>query len=193
MTLSFHRGAPLAALLVASLAGTPARAADTYKVDPDHTYPSIETTHMGVSTFRGKFNHTTGTITLDRAAKTGTVDIQVDAASIDMGHDKVNEHLRSKDFFNVEKYPTATYRGTVKFDGDTPASVEGELTLLGVTKPVTLKIHNFKCIQHPFYKTEDCGADAEAELDRSDFGMTHGVEWGGGKVLLRVQVEALKT
>ena len=193
MTLSLHRGAPLAALLIASLAGTPARAADTYKVDADHTYPSLETTHMGVSTFRGKFNHTTGTITLDRAARTGTVDIQVDTASIDMGHDKVNEHLRSKDFLNVDKYPTATYKGTVKFEGDTPASVDGELTLLGVTRPVTLKINHFTCIQHPFYKTEDCGADALAEFDRSDFGVTYGVEYGGGKILLRIQVEALKT
>ncbi|HZF24683.1 MAG TPA: YceI family protein [Steroidobacteraceae bacterium] len=193
MTFSIHPRAWLATLLIASLAETPALAADTYKIDSDHTYPSVETTHMGVSTFRGKFNKTSGTITLDRAAKTGTVDIVIDTTSIDMGHDKLNEHLRSPDFFNVEKFPTATYKGTIKFKGDAPAAVEGQLTLNGVTKPVTLKINNFKCIPHPYYKVEDCGADAQAEIDRSDFGITHGVEYGGGKVLLRIQVEALKT
>lgn len=193
MTLSRHRPAWLATLLITLLAGTPALAADTYKIDSDHTYPSVETTHMGVSTFRGKFNKTSGTITLDRAAKTGTVDITIDLASIDMGHDKLNEHLRSADFFDVTKFPTATYNGTLKFDGDSPKSVEGQLNLHGVTKPVTLKINSFKCIQHPMYKKEDCGADAEAEIDRADFGITHGVEYGGGKVLLRIQVEALKS
>jgi polyisoprenoid-binding protein YceI len=193
MIFRIRRRAWLATLLIASLAGTPALAADTYKVDSDHTYPSIETTHMGVSTFRGKFNKTSGSITLDKAAKTGTADITIDLSSIDMGHDKLNEHLRSADFFDVAKFPTATYRGTLKFEGDTLKSVDGKLTLHGVTRPVTLKVNSFKCIQHPMYKKEDCGADAETEIDRSDFGITHGVEFGGGKVLLRIQVEALKT
>jgi len=193
MIFRIRRRAWLATLLIASLAGTPALAADTYKVDSDHTYPSIETTHMGVSTFRGKFNKTSGSITLDKAAKTGTADITIDLSSIDMGHDKLNEHLRSADFFDVAKFPTATYKGTLKFEGDTLTSVDGKLTLHGVTRPVTLKVNSFKCIQHPMYKKEDCGADAETEIDRSDFGITHGVEFGGGKVLLRIQVEALKT
>ncbi|HKE43242.1 MAG TPA: YceI family protein [Steroidobacteraceae bacterium] len=193
MIFRIRRRAWLATLLIASLAGTPALAADTYKVDSDHTYPSIETTHMGVSTFRGKFNKTSGSITLDKAAKTGTADITIDLSSIDMGHDKLNEHLRSADFFDVAKFPTATYKGTLKFEGDTLKSVDGKLTLHGVTRPVTLKVNSFKCIQHPMYKKEDCGADAETEIDRSDFGITHGVEFGGGKVLLRIQVEALKT
>lgn len=147
---------------------------------------------MGLSVFRGKFNKTTGRITLDRAAGTGTVEVQFDTSSVDFGHDEVNEHLRGDEFFNVAKYPTATYKGTLKFAGDSPQSVDGQLTLLGVTRPVKLTIHSFKCIDHPYFKKEVCGADAEGELDRSDFGMTKGVEFGGGKVLLRIQVEAMK-
>lgn len=168
--------------------------AQTYNIDPNHTYPSFEADHMGISVWRGKFDKTTGTIVLDRAAKTGSVDITIDTSSIDFGHAKMNEHARSKDLFNVEKYPTATYKGkSIKFDGDKPVAVEGELTLLGVTKPVTLKIDKFKCIQHPMLKREVCGADAKAEFNRNDFGMTFGMNYGfSPDVKLAIQVEAIK-
>jgi polyisoprenoid-binding protein YceI len=192
MSLTNRSRAWLAPLLIGALAGTPTLAADVYEVETNHTYPSVETSHMGISVFRGKFNKTSGMITLDRAAKTGTVEIQIDTSSIDFGHDKLNEELRGAEYFNVAKFPTATYKGTIKFEGKEPDEVDGQLTLLGVTKPVKLDIEEFKCIQHPFYKKEDCGADAEAEIDRADFGMTKGVEWGGGKVKLRIQVEAIK-
>jgi len=166
----------------------------TYNIEPNHTFPSFEADHMGISFWRGKFNKSSGTIVLDRAAKTGTVDITIDAASLDFGHDKMNEHAKGKDMFNVEKFPTATYKGkSIKFNGDTPVAVEGELTLLGVTKQVTLNINKFKCIQHPMFKREACGADASATFNRADFGLDYAVKMGfSPEVKLAIQVEALK-
>lgn len=166
--------------------------ADNYKIEVHHTYPSFEMPHMGISIWRGKFNKTSGTITLDRAAKTGTTNIQIDVASIDFGHDKMNEAALSSDYLAVKKYPTMSYKGTIKFQGDTPVAVDGELTMIGVTKPVNLKINSFKCIDHPFYKKEVCGADAEGDLNRADFGMTKYAEGEAGKLHLRIQVEAIK-
>lgn len=175
------------------LACSPAVAApETFQLDVDHTYPSLEFSHMGISVWRGKFNKTSGSITLDRKARTGAVDIKIDPASIDFGHDKMNEHAVGKDWLDVAQYPAATYKGAIKFKGDTPTAVEGELTFRGVTKPVPLQIKSFKCIDHPFYKREACGADAEGELHRADFGLTKYAEGEAGKVKLRIQVEALK-
>ncbi len=121
-------------------------AADTYKLDPNHTYPSFEADHFGgMSTWRGKFNKSSGEVTLDRAAKTGKVNVTSDISSVDTGNDKLNEHLQAE-FFDVAKYSTAEYKGTsIKFDGDTPIKVMGNLTMHGVTKPVNLKIEHFKC------------------------------------------------
>lgn len=182
----------LALLVSAVVASAPAFAADHYTMDPKHTHPTFEAGHMGISKWRGLFENTTGTIVLDRAAKTGTVDVQIDMASVDFGNDKLDEHVRSPDFFNVEKYPTGTYKGTLKFEGETPKSVEGQLTLLGITKPLTLDIISFKCIQHPMLKKEVCGADAEGEFDRTEFGIAKYADMGGSDVLLRIQVEAFK-
>ena len=181
-----------AALALASVSAF--AAPTTYNIEPNHTYPSFEADHMGISFWRGKFNKSSGTIVLDRAAKTGTVDITIDTASLDFGHDKMNDHAKGKDMFNVEKFPTATYKGkSIKFNGDTPVAVEGELTLLGVTKPVTLTINKFKCIQHPMFKREACGADASATFNRADFGLDYGVKMGfSPEVKLAIQVEALK-
>jgi polyisoprenoid-binding protein YceI len=132
---------PLAlATLLATMAGTTAAAPESYSIESSHTYPSFEASHMGISFWRGKFNSTTGKVTLDRTAKTGTVDISIDAKSIDFGHEKMNEHAIGEDFFNVAKFPTVSYKGKIVFTGDTPTAVDGELTLLGVTKPVKLTI-----------------------------------------------------
>ncbi|MES2070192.1 MAG: YceI family protein [Pseudomonadota bacterium] len=167
--------------------------AQTYNVDPNHTYPSFEADHMGISIWRGKFDKTSGKITLDKAAKTGSVDIVIDTTSLDFGHAKMSDHAKSKDMFNVEQFPTATYKSTaVKFDGDTPVAVEGNLTLLGVTKPVTLTINKFKCIPHPMLKREVCGADASAQFKRTDFGLNYGTPFFAPEVKLAIQVEALK-
>ena len=185
-------------LLAMALAGSAGAAfgtqAERYTIDPTHTFPSIEFDHMGISTWRGKFDKTSGTITLDRAAKTGNIDIAVDMASINFGLAAMDEKARSEDFFTVAKDPTGTYKGTLKFDGDKPSAVDGNITLLGVTRPVRLTINHCNCIQHPMLKQEVCGADAVGEVNWSEFGMKMS-EYGkgdAGKVLLRIQVEALK-
>lgn len=180
-----------AALLLVSSAAALA-APETYTLESGHTYPSFEASHMGISWWRGKFNKSSGSVVLDRAAKTGTVSVEIDAKSVDFGHDKMNEHALNEDFFNVEKYPTITYKGKLQFTGDTPTAVDGELTLLGVTKPVKLTINSFKCIPHPFYKKEVCGADASGSFDRVDFGMDYGAKYGPTVAKLAIQVEALK-
>ncbi|MDB5937601.1 MAG: uncharacterized protein JWQ01_4945 [Massilia sp.] len=184
-------------LIVTVLAASAASAfaADTYAIDPNHTYPSFEADHMGgLSTFRGKFNKTTGTIVVDRAAKTGALDITIDATTLDFGHDKLNNHAKGGDMFDVTKFPTATYKSnSITFKGDVPVSVNGELTLHGVTKPVVLNINKFKCVQHPMLKREVCGADASAEFNRGDFGIGYGLQMGFSPVVkLAIQVEAIK-
>jgi polyisoprenoid-binding protein YceI len=164
----------------------------TYTIDPAHTYPSFEADHMGgMSLWRGKFNTTSGTVTLDRAAKTGSVDVTVQTASINFGHDKMAEHARSADMFDVAKFPTATYKGKFsKWNGDVPTEVTGELTLHGVTKPVKLTINSFMCKANPMTKKESCGADAVAQLNRADFGIDFGANFGfkmDVKVLISIE------
>ncbi len=181
----------IASLLAAS--ATSAIAA-TYNVDPSHTYPSFEADHMGLSVWRGKFDKTSGTITMDRAARTGALDIVIDAASIDFGLDKMNSHAKSPDMFNVEKFPTVTYKSkSFKFDGDKLVGVDGELTLLGVTKPVSLKVDRFNCIMHPRLKREVCGANAVAEFKRTDFGLNYATPAFAPEVKLAIQIEAIKS
>jgi polyisoprenoid-binding protein YceI len=181
-------------LIITALgAALPAVAAEThYTIDSTHTYPSLEMSHMGISVFRGKFNKTTGKITLDRTAKTGTVDVQVDPASLDFGNDEMAESSQEKDWLDVATYPMMTYKGKLTFSGDTPSGVDGELTLRGVTKPLKLSIESFKCIQHPMRKKEVCGADARGEFNRADFGMIKGAEGQAGVMRLLIQVEANK-
>ncbi len=165
----------------------------SYTIDPNHTYPSWEVSHLGISVLRGKFTKTTGKLTLDREAKTGSVQIEVDAASVESGHAKFNDHLRSEDFFNVEKFPKITFQSmSFNFTQDTLATVDGELTLLGVTKPVTLTVNSMGCTTHPRLKREVCGADLVTAIRRSDFGMKYGIPRNGDVVTLRIQVEAHK-
>ncbi len=181
--------------LVALIGGASAALAAPvkYVVDPDHTYPSFEADHFGgMSVWRGKFNKSSGTITLDKLAGTGTVDITVDATSIDFGHDKMNEHARTADMFDVEKFPTITYKGKLaKFKDGKPTEVQGDLTMHGVTKPVILQIRSFKCMQHPMKKKEFCGADAAGKINRDDFGVSFGKDFGFNMdVTLAIQIEA---
>jgi len=183
----------LIALLLAASTGA-AIAADTYNIDPSHTYPSFEADHMGLSVWRGKFDKSSGTITLDRAAKSGSLDITIDASSIDFGMPKLNEHAKTADMFNVEKFPTMSYKSkSFKFNGEQLVEVDGELTMLGVTKPVKLMVDKFKCIMNPRLKREVCGADATAEFKRSDFGLNFGLPAFSPEVKLAIQVEAIKT
>jgi len=187
------RAASLIALS-ALLAGTAAAAPATYVVDPGHTYPSFEADHMGgLSVWRGKFNKSEGRIVLDKVAGTGSVDILIDAASIDFGHDVLNEHMQGADYFDTAKYPRAHYVGKLAgFVDGKPTRVTGTLTLRGVTRPVDLAIGSFKCMPHPMLKREVCGADATGTLQRDQFGITAGKDWGFDmKVQLRIQVEAV--
>ncbi len=178
------------------LAGGSARAGPaTYDIDPNHTYPSFEADHMGgLSTWRGKFDHTTGTVVLDKAAGTGTVDVSIDPASIDFGHARLNEVARGPELFDVAKFPQATYRGRLDgFVDGRPSRVVGELTLHGVTRPLALNIDSFKCMPHPMLKREVCGADALATFRRDDFGIDTGKSFGFKMdVTLRIQVEAIR-
>jgi polyisoprenoid-binding protein YceI len=169
----------------------------TYKVDPEHTHPSFEADHFGgMSVWRGKFNENTGAIVLDREAKTGTVEITIDMNSIDLGLEKLHTHLKSADagMFDTAKFPTATYKGKLaKFKDGAPTEVQGELTMHGVTKPVTLTINSFKCMPHPMKKQEFCGADASGNINREDFGVNWGKAFGFRmETKLAIQVEAFK-
>ncbi|MGJ7904191.1 YceI family protein [Lysobacter sp. 1R34A] len=185
--------ASLTLLAGASFAGAALAAPVTYKIDPTHTYPSFEADHMGVSVWRGKFNKSEGTVVLDKQAGSGTVEVVVDTKSIDFGLDAMNEHASKADLFDSAKFPTATYKGKLAgFVDGAPTRVDGELTLRGVTKPLSLKIAKFKCIPHPMLKRELCGADAGGSFERDQFGMAAGKEYGFSmKVDLRIQVEAV--
>lgn len=169
--------------------------ATTYQLDPTHTYPSFAVDHFGgVSIWRGKFTKTSGTITLDPARKTGTVDVSIDPASIDTGNAQLDQNLRGKDGFDTKEYPSVIYKGTqIQFDGDRPEQVVGTLTLHGVTRPVTLKIDSFKCIINPYFKREVCGVEASAQFDRSDFGIDIGQKLGFNMLTkLQIQAEGIK-
>ncbi len=178
---------------MALLAGAGAYAAPvTYVLDPNHTHPSFEADHFGgISIWRGKFDSASGKVVLDQAAKAGTIDVTVDMTSIDFGLPKLNTHAKSSEMFDVEKYPTATYTGKfTRWNGDSPAEVQGTLTMHGVTKPVALTINSFKCFIHPVTKTQVCGADAAAMLNRADFGVNFGEAYAFKMdVKLQIQVE----
>jgi polyisoprenoid-binding protein YceI len=176
-----------------ALAGGALAAPATYTIDPNHTYPTFEADHMGVSFWRGKINSSSGKITLDKAAGTGTVEVTMDMKSLDFGHQGLNDHAQTPDLFDTAKFPTATFTGKlVKFKDGAPTSVDGSLTLHGVTKPVTLTINKFVCKEHPMMKKEVCGADASTQINREDFGVAFGKQMGFGMgVTLRISVEAL--
>ena len=184
----------LGLIALASLFAAPALAApETYLVDPNHTYPRFEYNHFGYSNQIQRFNKTSGTIVFDRAAKTGSVDIVIDARSVDTGYALFNEHLQGEDFFDTAKYPTITYKSTaVKFDGDKPVAVEGLLTVKGITRPVTLSLGSFQTMPHPIVKKDALGANASARIKRSEFNAGKYAPHVSDDVTLTIAVEALK-
>jgi polyisoprenoid-binding protein YceI len=183
----------IAAVLAASaFAGAAHAESATYNLDPSHSFSRFSYNHLGLSTQLSRFNSSTGTITLDKAAKTGSVDVTIDTKSVDTGFTVFNGHIQGEDFLSTAKYPTATYKSTkVVFEGDKPVAIEGNLTLKGVTKPVTLKINNFVLAQHPMAKKEVIGADASAVIKRSEFNAGKLVPYVGDDVTITVSVEAL--
>jgi polyisoprenoid-binding protein YceI len=188
------------AALAAAVPFAAAAAPETYVLDPAHTVPSFSVSHFGMSTVRGLFEGTSGKVVLDRAAKTGSIEAKIPTGSVFTGYLKPtgagrsrDEHLRSADFFNAAEFPEMIFKSTkMNFAGDKPETIEGTLTLLGVTKPLTLKVDAFTCGPHPFNKKEMCGADLSGSIKRTDFGMKFGVPAIGDEVTLAIAVEAYK-
>jgi polyisoprenoid-binding protein YceI len=183
----------IAFALAAAFSSAAFAAPETFNLDPSHTLPRFEYNHMGFSQQLSRFDKVSGTVTLDRAAKTGSVDVTIDAKSVNTGSTQFNEHIQGKDFLDTAAFPTITYKSTaVKFNGDAVASVEGNLTVKGVTKPVTLTVVSFKCMIHPMLKKEACGATATAQIKRSDFGAGAYAPLVGDEVTLTLPIEAIK-
>ncbi len=181
------------AILVAALIAAPAVAADSYTIDPSHTWPMFEVNHLGFSTQRGRFDKTNGKITLDIAARKGSVDITIDANSLDMGFARWDAPMKSPDFFDVQQYPTIHFTSDkLLFDGDKVVGAEGNFTLLGTTRPLTLTVSNFNCAPHPILRKMHCGADITATILRSQYGMSRYITMVGDEIKLIVPVEADK-
>jgi len=186
----------IAAALAAAtaLVGTAHAEVATYSIDPTHTYVTFEVTHFGTSTNRGRFDKKEGTVQLDKAAKTGKVELTLETGSISTGTAAFDQHLQSDNFLNASAFPTAKFAAsTFSFNGDKVSEVAGQLTLLGKTLPVVLKASNFNCYTNPILKREVCGGDFETTIQRSQWGIGWGINFGiPDTVKLAVQVEAVK-
>ncbi|GKS74449.1 YceI family protein [Acidovorax sp. SUPP950] len=184
----------LAAVAATLAAGAVQAQTATYAVDPTHTFATFEISHFGASVNRGRFDKKEGTVQLDKAAKTGKVELTIDITSINTGVASFDKHLQSADIFDAAKYPTAKFVGDkFTFDGDKLVSVAGDLTIKGKTQPVTFKANQFACYQSPMLKREVCGGDFETTIDRTQFGADYGVQYGFPKnVRIVAQIEAVK-
>ena len=182
------------ALALATAFAAPALAApETYAIDGSHTFPRFSYDHMGLSTQLSKFSRTSGTIVLDKAARTAQVDVTIDMKSVQTGFAPFNDHIQGPDFLDTARFPTATYKSTrVVFDGDKPTAIEGQLTIKGVTRPVTLKVTRFVSVEHPMLKKPALGADATAVIRRSEFNAGAYAPAVGDEVTLSIAVEAVK-
>jgi len=183
-----------AALALAAATTAPAFAApETYVVDPTHTYPRFSYSHFGYSTQLSRFNKTSGSVVLDAAAKTGAVDITIDTKSVDTGYATFDEHIQGADFLDTVQYPTATFKSSrVVFEGDKPVAVEGQLTLKGITRPVTLTVSSFQALPHPMLKKPAIGANASTTVKRSDFAMGKYAPNVGDEVRIDIAIEAIR-
>ncbi len=167
-------------------------AADSYTIDPAHTYPNFRVDHLGFSTLHGRFGKTSGKLIMDQAKGTGSVEVIIDVASVDTGFKKRDDHLRSPDFFNAIEFPEIIFKSTrVTFAGE-GAVVSGNLTIKGVTRPVTLEVSRVSCGIHPLNKKQVCGFDATTRFLRSDFGMKYALPAVGDEIRLDIEMEAFK-
>jgi len=182
------------ALALAAAFAVPAFAApETFVIDTNHTKPRFEYSHFGYTTQVGRFDTTAGKIIFDAAARTGTVDVTIDAKSVSCGYPVLNEHLQGKDFFDTGHYPTITFKSTaVRFQGDKPVAVEGRLTIKGISRPVTLTITSFLHRPHPIAKKDAIGANATTRIKRSDFNAGKYAPYVSDEVTLNIPVEAIK-
>jgi polyisoprenoid-binding protein YceI len=181
------------AIALASTVSVSAYAADNYTIDPNHTFPVFEVNHLGYTIQHGRFNKSSGVITLDMAGKSGSVDLTIETTSLDMGFPLWDEHLSADGFFNTAKFPTMTFKSNkLIFKDDKVVAAEGQFTLLGVTKPLTVSVNGFKCGENPMNKKAMCGANISGTIKRSDFGMTKYVPAISDEVGIHVPVEAYK-
>ena len=190
-----HKLSTLAVAAILSIAAAaPALAApETYVVDGSHTFPRFSYSHLGFSTQLSRFNKTTGKVVFDKAAKTGSVDIEIDAKSVDTGSTLFNEHIQGEDFLDTAKFPTATFKSTkVLFKGDKPAKIQGELTIKGVTKSVILTVTSFQAMPHPMQKKDAIGANATTTIKRSEFNAGKYAPHIGDEVRIDIAIEAIK-
>ena len=182
-----------ALIIAASLSSAAYAAPETYMLDTNHTKPRFEYNHFGYSEQLSRFDTVKGTITLDRAAKTGSADVEIDATSVDTGYPLFNGHLQGEDFFDTKKFPTITFKSNkFKFDGDKVVAVDGDLTIKGITKPVTLTVTSMMCMPHPIMKKDACGANATATVKRSEFNMAKYTPYVSDEVTLTIPVESIK-
>ncbi len=182
-----------AAILLATTSAAAVAAPETYQVDGTHTFPRFSYNHHGLSIQTSQFNITTGTVTLDKEARSGAVDITIDTRAIDTGSAVFNEHIQAEDFLDTAKYPTATFKSTrVVFEGDQPRAIEGDLTIKGITKPVTLQVTHFAAMTHPMLKKDAIGANASTLIKRSEFNAGKYAPYVGDEVTITVAIEAVK-
>ena len=182
----------LAAALFAALAGSAIAAPVSYDVDSTHTFPRFSYSHFGYSTQLSSFKNTSGKVVFDAEAKTGSVDITIDMKSVNTGFDDFNGHLQGEDFLDTAKFPTATFKSTkVVFEGDKPKAIEGNLTIKGVTKPVTLTVTSFQSMPHPMMKKPALGANAFTVIKRSEFNAGKYAPYVGDEVRIDVAIEAV--
>ena len=180
-------------LAFAALSTTAMAAPETYVVEGSHTMPRFEYSHFGYSTQMSRFDKTSGTITIDRAEKTGALDITIDATSINTGYALFNQHIQDKDFLDTTNFPTITFQSKkFFFDGDKLSTVAGNLTIKGISQPVTLTLSSFLCMPHPMVKREACGATATTTVKRSDFNMGKHAPYVSDEISLTIPVEAIK-
>ena len=181
------------AAALATLSAATFAAPETFVIDGSHTFPRFSYSHFGFSTQLSRFNKTSGKIVLDKEAKTGSVDVVIDTKSVDTGFDLFNGHIQGEDFLSTEKFPTATFKSTkVRFEGDKPVAVEGDLTIKGVTKPVTLALTSFILQPHPMLKKDAIGANATTKISRTEFGAGKYAPNVGDEVTIDLSVEAIK-
>ncbi len=190
--MSLFNKVTLTASVFIALASHAVAAPVTYQVDPTHTYPRFSYSHFGLSTQLSSFRKTTGTVTFDATAKTGQADITIDMTTVNTGLDEFDGHLRAEDFLDTAKFPTATFKSSrVLFDGDKPSSIEGQLTIKGITKPVTLTITSFTAMEHPMVKKPAIGANAYTVIKRSEFGAGKYAPYVGDDVRIDIALEAI--
>jgi len=182
----------IAAAFATFFAGQALAAPQTYVVDSSHTFPRFSYDHMGLSKQILRFNKTTGTVVLDKAAKEAEVDVAIDMTSVSTGFEAFNGHIQGEDFLDTAQFPTATFKSTkVVFEGDKPTSIEGDLTIKGVTKPVTLTVTSFFNGPHPMLKKDAIGANASAVISRTEFNAGKFAPGVGDEVTLDIALEAI--